>query len=620
MAVRVPSQTLFATVVGPFLILGLTFAVFAPSLWNGFVNWDDTTNFVDNPDYRGLSWKNLHWMLTTFLLGQWIPLTWLTLGIDYVLWGMQPFGYHLTNVLLHSATALVWYLVVRNLLSLSSPSLGEGPITFGALAAALLFAIHPLRAESVAWITERRDVLSGVFFMLAVLGYLHSQRNRRQHPLCLSLSIASYTLAALSKSIVVSLPVVLLLLDIYPLRRLDPRPWRWRATAPLLIEKIPYFAIALAAGLMAIWAQRYNHYLTPLDRLPVAERIVVALYSAWFYLAKTIIPAGLSPLYELPAKVDMLQPRFFGAALGSIALSAAALLLGRRHSAVVVTWAAYIVMLAPVSGLVHNGHQLTHDRYSYLPCLPWAVLFGFGVAWVLAAGRQGVLRQPIPRLAAGAAAAWLAALGVLTVNQVKIWRDDETLWRYAIDADPSCSVCHVNLGIALGNQSLPAAALAEFEQALALRPDRVRTRANLGVALMQLGRLDAALVEFQTVLARHPDDLKTRNNLAVCLLQLGRRDEALNELHTILDRDPRNLLARTNLGIALVEGRRAEAGVSILEDVIRDKSDQVQARAGLVRGYLALSRINHAWQAIEALRSVDSRAAMHLEGLFVESW
>ncbi len=603
----------------PVIVAVATFVVFLPSLWNGFVNWDDTTNFLNNPDYRGLGWKNLRWMATTFLLGQWIPLTWLTLGADYTVWGMNPLGYHLTNVLLHCAAAVAWYFVVRRLLVLCLPAAGSWALAAGASAAALFFAIHPLRAESVAWITERRDVLSGLFFLLALLAYLNAQeRNRRR--LWLAVSIGLYLLAALSKSMVVSLPVVLLLLDVYPLGRLDRRPWSWRAAISLVVEKIPYFVIALATGLMAIWAQRWNNYLTPLDRLPLPDRIPLALYSSWFYLVKTIAPTGLSPLYELPAKVDIRQPWLLAAVIGSLGLSAAAVALGRRHVGVAVAWAAYLVMLAPVSNLVHNGHQLANDRYSYLPCLPWAMLFGLGLAWVIADRGQHGLRRSISSLAVGAAVIWIAALGILAVQQVQVWRDDDTLWRYAIDADPNCSVCRVNLGVALGNQGFAALAAAEFERALALRPDRVRTRSNLGVALMHLGRLDAALVEFDAVLARHPDDLTTRNNRAVCLLRLGRRAQAIGELRGILGRDPRNVLARSNLGVALVEDRRLEEGISVLEGVIRDKPDQVQARAGLVLGYLAIDRPEQARQTLEELRAIDSRAALALEGLFVATW
>lgn len=597
-----------------------TFVVFLPSLWNGFVNWDDTTNFLNNPDYRGLGWKNLRWMATTFLLGQWIPLTWLTLGLDYIVWGMDPFGYHLTSVLLHTATTVAFYFVARRLLAMSAPSWSPQSLATAALAAALFFGIHPLRAESVAWVTERRDVLSGLFFMLALLGYLRAREEGPRSRLWFGLSVGAYALAALSKSIVVSLPIVLLLLDVYPLRRLGSEPRRGRRARELIVEKGPYFLVALITGLMAIWAQQSNRFLTPLDQLSMLDRIPVVLYSLWFYLAKTVLPTGLSPLYELPARVSLLEPRFLGAAVGAAAAGAVVILLGRRWMGLRIAAAAYAAMLAPVSGLLHNGHQLVHDRYSYLPCLPWAILFGAGVALLLAAIQQDRLRPPLAALATVTATAWLAALGFQAAEQTKVWRDDDTLWRYALDADPKCSICRSNLGLSLGVRGLTSLAIVEFEQAVALRPDRVRTHGNLGVALLREGRLAEALEHLRTVLARHPDDLNARNNLAVALLRLGRREEALAELRGILKLDPDNVLARIHLAAALVDDHRAGEGVPMLERVIAEKPDQIPARTALVRGYLALRRHDDARHALEALRRLDPRAATHLDGLFVTAW
>ncbi|HXG04520.1 MAG TPA: tetratricopeptide repeat protein [Candidatus Binatia bacterium] len=618
---RLWSYTRLPSLAGvPVLVAGITFGVFAPSLWHGFVNWDDTANFVENRHYRGLGWVNIRWMATTFLMGQWIPLTWLTLGLDYVLWGMDPFGYHLTNILLHCATAVALYFLSRRLIALSIPFREGDALTIAALASTLFFAIHPLRAESVAWVTERRDVLSGLFFVLALLGYLRARSGGPRSGAWLLASLGCYLLAALAKSIVATLPVVLLLLDLYPLRRIKPGDWRTRTGIRLVLEKAPYFAIALSTGLMAIWAQRSNNFLTSLDRLSVADRIIVAIYSVWFYFAKTVLPSSLSPLYELPARVELSEPRFLGSAVGTLVLSTIVLATGRRHPAVLVAWLAYLVILAPVNGLLHNGHQLTHDRYSYLSCLPLALMFGAGVGRVLQAGRGNLLRPAVARAALVTAAAWLVALGILTAQQVGIWRDDDTLWRHALESDPACSICHINLGITLANQGLPGLAIGQFERALALRPDRVRTHGNIGTTLLQAGRPADALARFQKVLARYPDDNNTRNNVAVCLLQLGRRDEALAELRAILERDPRHVLARANLGVALVEDHRLEEGTALLEEVLADKQDQAQARAGLVRGYLALNRNDAALSALEALRATDPRAANQLEGLLIPTW
>jgi Flp pilus assembly protein TadD len=604
----------------PVLVTVVTFLVFLPSLNNQFVNWDDTVNFVKNPDYRGLAWSNLKWMATTFLMGQWIPFTWFTLAVDYLIWGMDPFGYHLTNVLFHCATALAWYFVAQRLLVSSFQTMARRYITTGATAAALFFSIHPLRAESVAWVTERRDVVSGLFFVLTVLTYLRARASNHLARGWLAGSIVFYTLAALSKSIVATLPLVLLLLDVYPLRRLDLSQWRSRASLNRVIEKWPYLLVATATSVMAVWAQHSNRFLTSLDVLPPGSRVTLVLYSVWFYFSKTIAPITLSPLYELSRTVSLLDPRFALPALGVLALAGIVTLLSRRWLWIAIATMAYVIILAPVSGAFHNGHQLVHDRYSYLSCLPWAIVFGAGVAFVVDPTRNRVVRPPLGTLLAVSATAWLVALGVLAGQQVTVWRDDDTLWRAALEGDPACSICYANLGVALSDKGFPALAISQFERAIAIRPDRVRNYGNLGVALMRTGKADEALAAFERVRARYPDDLNNMNNLAAALMRLGRRHEAMAELRTILTRDPGNLLARINLGLALIEEGRAHEGVAKLEEVQAEKPDEIVVRIGLVRGYLALSRPDEAWHALIRLRQLDPGAATVLEGLFVTVW
>ena len=215
----------------PVEIALVTVAIFLPALRATWVDWDDPINFLLNPYYRGLGWSQLRWMVTANVMGHWIPTTWLTLGADYALWGMKPFGYHLTSLLLHAASAAVFYLVARRLLALAVPEASALVVNAGATAAALVFAIHPLRVESVAWITERRDVTSGLFFLLTVLAYL---RAHERPPAVRSgwrwAALAFAALALTSKSIVMGLPLVLVILDVYPLRRLSPRLRDWVAT------------------------------------------------------------------------------------------------------------------------------------------------------------------------------------------------------------------------------------------------------------------------------------------------------------------------------------------------------------------------------------------------------
>src|SRR5713226_6535756 len=290
----------------PVLIALVTFTAFLPTLQNEFVGWDDATNFLDNPHYRGLAWTHIRWMWTTHL-GHYIPLTWMTLGLDYLLWGMNPVGYHLTSLLLHAANAVVFFFVVHRILTLALPSPSERGHALAVAAgfAALVFAIHPLRVESVAWVTERRDVLSGLFYLVTILMYLRACEQGARGRGWYWLSVAVFVCALLSKSMVVNLPVVLLILDVYPLRRLGGDiGWSSEAARRVYVEKIPFVLLAAAASAIAFMAQSSVHAALSLVQLSVPGRLAVSAYGLSFYLWKTVAPVNLSPLYELRPPVN----------------------------------------------------------------------------------------------------------------------------------------------------------------------------------------------------------------------------------------------------------------------------------------------------------------------------
>lgn len=472
----------------PALIGLLTFLTFLPALWHAFVEWDDFANFVSNVGYRGLTWTHVHWMLTSIRGGHWIPATWATFGLDHAVWGMDPFGYHLTNVLLHSTNAIVFFFLARSLLRLATPELSATALRAGAGAAALLFGLHPLRVESVAWITERRDVLSGLFWLVAVLAYVRApEREGKKTGPWKALSLACYQLAVMAKSITVSLPLVLLILDLYPLRRHGARK--------LLIEKTPYIPIMLFGTFMAFFAAGSGGYLTSLAHLSFLERVAVTSYSLWFYLSRTLVPLGLSPLYELPPSMSAAASRFVAPMLIVAAITGTALVFRRRWPALLAAWIAYTVMLSPVSGMLHNGSQLVADRYSYLSCLPWALLFGALVAVIVTRMSAGARRALGWRCAAAVCLIAIAALPVLTWRQLPVWRDGETLWRYTLAVDPDCSMCHYYFGQYLRNRDRPAPAVEHFSRAAELRPALNRLalyRINRGLAFFAMGELDAA--------------------------------------------------------------------------------------------------------------------------------
>jgi tetratricopeptide (TPR) repeat protein len=540
----------------------VTLAVFSPALLNGFV-WDDELNLLANPDYRGLGWHQLRTAFSTVRGGQWIPATWISFGIDYAIWGMRPAGYHLTSLVLHAANAALFYLVVLQLLE--RVELTPTAVRAGATTAAVFFALHPLRVESVAWITERRDVLSGLFVLLAVFGYLRACEGealaRRRW---LAASAGCYVVALASKSIAATLPAVLLVLDVYPLRRLsaDWRGWRTSEARRVLIEKLFY---AVPAAVVTIVALRAIHReLTPAGSLPVAARVALAVYNVASYVWRTLLPVSLSPLYELPERIDPLAPRFIVSALVVVAITVVLLIARRRGPAALVVWIAYIVMLLPVSGVFHTGYQITTDRYSYLPCLGFAVLVGAGVAVLVRAATEHRVRPVMAQAAVCVVALWLTALGALTWTQVHAWRSDLSLWLTALDADPDCAVCRANLGVALFNLGQPGPAAIELERALTLRPDSLaRLEGRLGLALLRSGRPVEAAAHFERVLAQDPTNVVILADLGSALADQGKLREAAGTLERAVASAPRMAtaryrLARTYAALGDLEAARAQ--------------------------------------------------------------
>lgn len=379
--VSLPKQELFCAWLSwfvPLVVFLLTVATFLPALQNGFIDWDDYETLLNNPHYRGVGWTELRWMFTTFHMGHYQPLSWMTFGLDYLLWGMEPFGYHLTNLLLHAANAVLFYFVAVRLLglALSGPNAPrEFPLQVAAGFAALLFSIHPLRVESVAWATERRDVLSGLFFLGTILCYLRTvtfQTSNRSRPWWMTASVLIYGFSLLSKASGVTLPLILLLLDVYPLGRVGGGPGRWFGPEARRVywEKLPFLLLALGAGVSASIAQYQAGAMIPLDKYGVLPRLAQAFFGVVFYLWKTMMPVGLSPLYELPAHLNPWDWRFLLAGVVVLVVSTTLFVARRRWPAGLASWLWYIVILAPVLGIAQSGQQMVADRYSYLSCLP----------------------------------------------------------------------------------------------------------------------------------------------------------------------------------------------------------------------------------------------------------
>src|SRR3989475_289948 len=554
----------------PVLIAVVTFATFLPALHNQFVNWDDDKNFLENPHYRGLGWTQLTWMWTTHM-GHYIPLTWMTFGLDYLLWGMNPRGYHLTNLLLHAANAVVFFFITRRLLTraLPSPSERGHALTVSAAFSALVFAIHPLRVESVAWATERRDVLTGLFYLSAVLAYLPACDREGRGRGGYWGAGALFAGALVFKSMAVNLPVVVMILDVYPLRRLGGSiGWRSKPARRIYVEKIPFVLLAAAASAIAVMAQFSIHAALPLAQLSVPGRLAVSAYGLSFYLGKMIVPVNLSPLYELPRTVSPWAMPFILSFGLAVAITAIVLSLRRRMLGLPAAWLAYLVVLLPVLGIFQSGPQIAADRYTYLAGLGWAILAGAGLlsSW-----------SRLPFLLIGLVVIIPVGLGTLTWNQVHVWHDSKTLWAHALAIDPNSSVAQNDFGEALAQQGKLAEAIEHYRQALNIRPDYADAHYNWAGALAQQGRLADAVDHYQRALQIAPDDADAHNAWGAALAQQGRLAEAAEHYRQALRIRPDHAAAHNNWGAALTEQRKLAEAIEHYRQALNIRPDYADA-------------------------------------------
>ena len=495
-------------------------------------------------------------MLTSTRMGYYAPLSWLSYAVDHALWGLNPAGYHLTGLALHALNAVLFYELSSLLLGLVFPKEDPRSLATGAVFAALAFAAHPLRVESVAWASERRDVLSGAFFLLTILLYVKAagRGDKRERFRLRAWSVAAFACAALSKATVVPLPAALLALDVYPLRRLAAGE-RTAETRARLVEKWPYVLIAAAAAVLAIRAQLVSGHLTAVAEHGAAGRLAQAAYGAGFYVWKTLLPTGLCALYPLDARgVPGLSMLAGAAAAAAVAGACAALGVPRRAQAAL--WGYYLAMVSPVLGLLQNGPQLVALRYSYLPCLGWALLTGAAAVSAL----QHRTKQPIRSAAAlGALSLWLASNAWAAQAQIALWRDDRSLWENVVSRYPLSAYANMNLAEGLLQEGRPKEAEAYARIAARLAPNDRAAIITLAKALSEEDRLPEAREALERGLRAEPDWGDGQALLGVVLSRQG-RDESAASLQRAAALLPSSAEAQGNAGASLaLRGRFAEA-------------------------------------------------------------
>jgi tetratricopeptide (TPR) repeat protein len=576
------------------LLLAVVILAFAPALRGEFVDWDDKGNFLENPHYRGLGPTQLRWMFTSFHMGHYQPLSWVTLGLDYVLSqafsgnGMKPFAYHLTNILFHAgSTALVYLLGLHVLRAAVGRDARRRALIVQASAAcaALLFALHPLRVESVAWATERRDVQSSFFLLATVLCYVRAARLGAAHRgRWFALALVAYAFSLLSRAMGVTLPVVLLLLDWYPLGRLGRAagsPAR-RPLSLLLLEKTPFILLAAGAAVLAVAAQRHAGATATLAEHGVLSRLAQACFGLVFYVQKTLVPENLSPIYEMKLPLDIASPRYAVPAMLVLAalVGLGLLALCGRARGVVTVLACYAILLLPVLGFVQSGNQLAADRYSYLPSVPLMLLLAAGLARVGQAS-SAPSRGRLLGLGSLVGAACLT-LAILTWRQCGVWRSTGTLWTYAVRVCPESSIAVNSHGWVLWREQGRAdEALAAFRRAIQLQPANEQAHKNIWVVYRERGSTDELIQAYRDSIRIFPTLVDAHIGLANALLRRGENTAAIDSYRDALRLSPGNADARINLAIALNRrGEPAEARREY-EQVLQADPRNAPARHGL---------------------------------------
>ena len=595
-----------------FLIM-VTFAVFSQVLNHEFINYDDDGYVTNNHRVQaGLTHDNITWAFTATELANWHPLTWLSHMLDCQLYGLNPRGHHLTSVLLHLLNTVLLYLVLRRF----TKAMWQSAFV------AALFALHPLHLESVAWVAERKDVLSTLFWMLTLWAYLrYVEHPGVQRYLVI---ILFFTLGLLAKPMLVTLPFVLLLLDYWPLGRFQVSQAEgdygasmqtssssrieWSALLRLVLEKVPLFVFTIISSFVTFRVQQAAGAVKSVDVLPIKIRLANGLISYIKYMAKMIWPQQLAVFYPHPGSS---WPMWQAAAAGLLlaGISVMVILALRRYPYLAVGWFWYLGTLVPVTGLVQVGGQAMADRYTYVPLIGLFIVVAWGVPDLVSKWRYRRVVLPL------AAAVLISALIVSTWKQLRYWQNSITLFEHALAVTENNHLAHNNLGNALAQQGRIDEAMSHFLLSLKIKPNSPKTHNNIGVALLELGNPEGAIAHFSESLRIQYDSAETHNNLGASFIRLGEPDKALSHLryavelkedyeeahnnlgnvllqlgeldgamghfNRVLEIRPTNAEVHNNLGVAFARQGRLDEAIDHFREAVRLKPDYMQARANL---------------------------------------
>ncbi|HUA67993.1 MAG TPA: tetratricopeptide repeat protein, partial [Candidatus Saccharimonadales bacterium] len=529
----------------------LTIVVLLPALHGDFIQFDDGEYVTQNAHVNtGLTWENIDWSLRSLEDCNWHPLTWWTHMVDCQFYGLRPAGHHLTNVLIHALNTVLVFLLLRTLTA----------ATWRSLVVALLFGLHPLRVESVVWISERKDVLCVMFSLLTFWTYakyadLFKTGNSKSKPYY-GLALALFSCALMSKPMAVTVPFVLLLLDYWPLEF-----WKHKSARRLLVEKLPFFVLAAAVSTITVIAQKQGGTMSELGQLSFGLRFENALVSYCRYLGKLFWPEHLCALYPYPEHWPLNE--VLPAGLLLLGISIFTFMQRRQRPYLLIGWLWFLGTLAPVIGLfVQAGPQSMADRYSYLPCIGILI----AVVW---GAYELTKRRRFPTAASSVVACAVVAVFIpLTVIQISYWKNGVTVWKRAVELTQNNFAAEMRLGLALLSDKRFEEALPEFQKAVDLRPDNSAANWLLAGQLNRIGRLNDAIVHYQQSLAIDPSNSLAEYGLGGCYFKQGQYDKAVVHFQKAAGYNPYDANIQNDLGVAFLRNKQLNDAIGRFQDAL----------------------------------------------------
>jgi Tfp pilus assembly protein PilF len=596
----------------------ITFLVYLPSLKNAFVLLDDDAYVTQNPHIRSFGTAFFKWAFLGFHEGNWHPLTWISHALDYAIWGLNPLGHHLTNNILHAINAGLVVLLVLRLVEVGarssfSPDVRGGAewvtpkgVLIAAVTTGLLFGLHPLHVESVAWVSERKDLLCALFFLPSVMMYVRyvgrggplwtpgegqpqrvapTHNDPGQAEMTNSgrqflnryylVSLLFFILALMSKPMAVTLPAVLLLLDWHPFGRITSI----KTFRHAFVEKLPFIALSIVSSVVTVLAQRSGGALVSVKVVPLSVRMLVAVKSLIAYLWKMVVPLKLIPFYPYPKNVSLLSPDYVLAMMLVVGITIACLVMAKKEKLWLAVWFYYVVTLFPVLGIVQVGSQSMADRYTYLPSLGPFLIVGLAAARGFDKVDSLAKGKMIVGLFSAIAILVFCPLTYLTVKQIGAWKNSIDLWNYAIEKEPQeAPIAYNNRGLAFMNLGETDRAAEDYRMAIAMDPSVAEAHYNLGKTYEKKGLYDEAIGEYKKAVSLKPGFADAYFDLGVAYALKGMREEAIMNYKAAVALRPDFARAHYNLGVIYLGQNLANEAADEFEAALRSDPSMDEAK------------------------------------------